>query len=168
MLQIKVNTTIFSVALNTVSEFKAELNGKLVDYEMEELGEGRFLLRRGNEVVELFVLSASEEGKEIEIQVGQNYYKTEVQTEFDQLLGTMGFKSGDAKKLKELKSPMPGKIISVLVDEGAEVKAGDPLLVLEAMKMENVLQCLVDGKVDKIMATKGASVNKNDILIKFV
>ena len=167
MLQIKVNNKVFSVALDTVSDLKAELNGKLVEYEMEELEAGRFLMRKGNEVVEIFLLSASEDGKELEVQVGQSYFKAGIQTEFDQLLGTMGFKSGDSKKLKELKSPMPGKIISVLVKEGAEVKAGDPLLVLEAMKMENVLQCIVDGKVEKIMVDKGASVNKNDILIKF-
>ncbi|MFM7021437.1 MAG: acetyl-CoA carboxylase biotin carboxyl carrier protein subunit [Flavobacteriales bacterium] len=167
MLQIKINNKVFAVAADKLSGLRAEVNGKLVDYEIEELGDGRFLLRRGNEVTEIFLLSEGENGKELEIQVGQSYYKAEIQTEFDQLLGTMGFKSGDSKKLKELKSPMPGKIISLLVEEGAEVKAGQPLLVLEAMKMENVLQCVVDGKVEKIMVTKGASVNKNDILIKF-
>ncbi len=157
MLQIKVNNKNFSVAPDSVSAFQ-----------IEELGDGRFLMRRGDKVMEIFLLSAAEDGKELEVQIGQSYFKSEVQTEFDQLLGTMGFKSGDSKKLKELKSPMPGKIISVLVQDGAEVKAGDPLLLLEAMKMENVLQSSIDGKVEKVLVEKGASVNKNDLLIKFV
>jgi len=167
MLQIKVNNKQFWVAIEEGFDLKADINGKKVNCNIEEIGNGRFLLRKENKVFELFLVSASEDGKELEVQMGQSYFKAEIQTEFDQLLGTMGFKTGDSKKLKELKSPMPGKIVSVLVEEGANVKAGDSLLVLEAMKMENVLQCPVDGKVEKILVEKGASVNKNDILIKF-
>ena len=168
MLQIKVNNKQFSVALSEADALKIEVDGTAVEASIEDLGEGRYLLRKADQVFELFLLSASEDGRELEVQLGQSYFKAEIQSELDQLLGAMGFKGGDSKKWKELKSPMPGKIISILVEEGAEVTAGQPLLLLEAMKMENVLQCLVDGKVDKILVEKGASVNKNDLLIKFV
>jgi len=153
MLQIKVNNK--------------EIKWTSSSPNVEELEPGRFLLRKEGKVYEIFVLGESEDGKELELQINQSYYKVSIQNELDQLLNTLGFKSGDVKKVKELKSPMPGKIVTLLVKEGDEVKSGQALLILEAMKMENALQALSDGKVEKILVEKGASVNKNDILIKF-
>ena len=155
MLQIKVNNQeIKTLSLSSYPE-------------VEMLEPGRFLLRKDNKVFEIFVLGESEDGKEIEIQINQHYFKVNIQSELDQLLNSLGFKSSDVKKVKELKSPMPGKIVALMVNEGDEVKPGQPLLVLEAMKMENTLQSISEGKVEKILVEKGTSVNKNDILIKF-
>lgn len=155
MLQIKVNNQeIKTLSLSSSPE-------------VEMLEPGRFLLRKDNKVFEIFLLGESEDGKEIEIQINQHYFKVNIQNELDQLLNSLGFKSSDVKKVRELKSPMPGKIVALLVKEGDEVKPGQPLLILEAMKMENALQAISEGKVEKIMVEKGTSVNKNDILIKF-
>ncbi len=60
---------------------------------------------------------------------------------------------------------MPGTILSINVKEGDEVKAGDVLLILEAMKMENEILAPIDGKVTSIGTTKGASVNTGDKLV---
>lgn len=168
MLQIKVNNKQFSVSVAETSSFAGEINGQPFGCSIEDLGEGRFLLRKDDRVFEIFLLAASEDGKELDLQLGQSYFHAGIQNEFDQLLGTMGFKSGDAKKAKEVKSPMPGKILSVLVEEGSDVKSGQPLLILEAMKMENVLHSAVDGKVKKVLVEKGSSVNKNEVLIQFI
>ncbi len=62
-------------------------------------------------------------------------------------------------------SPMPGTIWEIKVNVGDEVKNGDVLLVLEAMKMENEIMAPADGKVVSINTTKGASVNAGDVLI---
>ncbi len=62
-------------------------------------------------------------------------------------------------------APMPGTILSVNVAEGDEVKAGDILLILEAMKMENEILAPRDGKVSSIGTAKGVSVNTGDKLI---
>lgn len=155
MLQIKVNNKQIDGKFNLLNEG------------VEMLEPGRFLLRKDDKVYEIFLLNESEDGKELEIQINQQYFKVNIQNELDQLLNTLGFKSNDIKKVKELKSPMPGKIVAVLVKEGDEVKPGQPLLILEAMKMENALQAISEGRVEKIMVEKGVSVNKNDILIKF-
>jgi len=63
-----------------------------------------------------------------------------------------------------LLAPMPGTIIRYLVKEGDEVKAGDGIVVLEAMKMENVLPAPEDGKVRSIRFKPGDRVNTNDVL----
>lgn len=62
-------------------------------------------------------------------------------------------------------APMPGNILKVAVNEGSTVKAGDILLILEAMKMENEILAPRDGKVASIAVTTGASVNTGDKLV---
>ena len=62
-------------------------------------------------------------------------------------------------------APMPGTVLDVKVTEGQAVNAGDTVLILEAMKMENEIAAPAAGTVDKIVAAKGASVNSGDVLI---
>jgi propionyl-CoA carboxylase alpha chain len=62
---------------------------------------------------------------------------------------------------------MPGLIVSIAVDRGEPVKAGQELLILEAMKMENVLRAERDGVVEEIRVTAGASVAADQVLIAF-
>ena len=68
---------------------------------------------------------------------------------------------------KFLLSPMPGLLREVAVSEGQEVKAGEKLAVIEAMKMENVLKADQDGKVKKIVATPGASLAVDEVIVEF-
>ena len=60
---------------------------------------------------------------------------------------------------------MPGTVLDVKVSQGAAVKKGDLLLVLEAMKMENEILAPCDGTVKQVLAAKGASVNSGDALV---
>jgi glutaconyl-CoA/methylmalonyl-CoA decarboxylase subunit gamma len=66
---------------------------------------------------------------------------------------------------EKIQSPMPGTIVKVSVTEGATVKKGDVLVVLEAMKMENEIMAPVDGTVDRISVAKGSAVNTGDLLL---
>ena len=68
---------------------------------------------------------------------------------------------------KFLLSPMPGLLREVAVSEGQEVKAGEKLAVIEAMKMENVLKADQDGKVKKIVASPGASLAVDEVIVEF-
>lgn len=64
-----------------------------------------------------------------------------------------------------VKSPMPGTINDIKVSEGQAVKAGDVLVILEAMKMENEIMAPKDGTVKSINVSKGASVSAGDVLV---
>ena len=63
-----------------------------------------------------------------------------------------------------LKAPMPGAILDIKVNQGARVKDGDVIFILEAMKMENEIMASKDGVVTQILVTKGAIVATNDVL----
>lgn len=65
-----------------------------------------------------------------------------------------------------VRSPMPGLIVRVEVKEGQAVKAGQTLLVMEAMKMENVIPAPHNGTVRKVLVTEGASVSEGDVLVE--
>ena len=65
---------------------------------------------------------------------------------------------------EQVTSPMPGTILDVKVSQGASVKKGDVLMILEAMKMENEIMCPCDGKVASIHTSKGAAVESGTLL----
>ena len=73
--------------------------------------------------------------------------------------------AADEKGAKKMAAPMPGKIVRVLVKEGAEVQAGQGLIVVEAMKMQNELKSPKSGIVQKILVADGAAVNAGDVLL---
>jgi biotin carboxyl carrier protein len=79
----------------------------------------------------------------------------------------MGMVSKEIPKINKLDAPMLGNIINVLVSKGDKVTKGDPLLILEVMKMENVIKAPADVTIQKINVLVGDNVNKNQTLIKF-
>ena len=72
--------------------------------------------------------------------------------------------AGDEKGPRKLFAPMPGRIVRLLVAENSEVEAGQGIVVVEAMKMQNEIKSPKKGIVKKISATPGAAVNPGDVL----
>ncbi len=85
----------------------------------------------------------------------------------DELLKSMGMDQTLSQKAKDLKAPMPGLVLAVNVEIGQVVHKGDKLVVLEAMKMENILKSPGDGTISAIHVKAGDAVNKNQKLIDF-
>lgn len=94
-------------------------------------------------------------------------YKVEVSDKYDELLKSLGMDRNAGAKVSSLKAPMPGKVLSVAVESGAEVSQGDALLVLEAMKMENVIKSPTEGKIASVEISTGDAVEKNQVMITF-
>jgi biotin carboxyl carrier protein len=72
--------------------------------------------------------------------------------------------AGAGDGVRKLVAPMPGKVVRVLVSEKAKVRAGEGVLVVEAMKMQNELKSPKNGVVQRILAAPGAAVNAGDVL----
>jgi len=113
------------------------------------------------------VVSANAETKEFTVKVNNCTYQVQVKDRFDELLTSLGMESAGVKRITEAKAPMPGLVLNVMVSEGDHVTKDMPLLVLEAMKMENVIKSATDGVVKRVVAVKGVPVEKGAVLIEF-
>ncbi|MXW17542.1 MAG: biotin/lipoyl-binding protein [Gemmatimonadetes bacterium] len=76
-------------------------------------------------------------------------------------------KAGADSKVAPLRAPMPGLVVQVAVDEGQEVEAGDTVLIVEAMKMENELRAPAAARVKRLLAAPGDAVEKGQLLVEF-
>ena len=72
----------------------------------------------------------------------------------------------DASSAVSIEAPMPGKIIDIMVEEGSEVKEGEPIVILEAMKMQNEINSHISGIVKTVSVKKNEIVMKDDVLIE--
>lgn len=135
----------------------------------------RIVSREGN-IVKLFFDNKSYEAvikdfdpqtKKAWINVSGFDFRIKINEPLDKLINDLGFLKAAKHSVKEIKSPMPGLVINIFVNEGDEVKEGDKLLTLEAMKMENILKSPGDGVIKKINIEKTQSVDKNQVLIEF-
>lgn len=113
------------------------------------------------------ILKSDKSTKTVSLKVNGNIYEVHVKDKFDQLMEQMGFGSSKQQKILELKAPMPGLVIDIRVQPGDTIKKGDAIIVLEAMKMENVLKAPGDVTIKSIEVSKGVSVEKNQVLIVF-
>jgi len=108
----------------------------------------------------------STNGKEMILLVNGSKHTVLIKDSYDQLIDKMGLSAVSSAKVSSIYAPMPGLILEVLVAAGDTVAKDDPLVILEAMKMENVLKSAGDGVVKSIEVAQGDAVDKNQILIE--
>lgn len=121
-----------------------------------------------NKSYEISISKVDKETKTISLTIDGISTQVKCSDKMDLLLEKMGITNTTVQKLTVLKSPMPGLVIEWFVKEGDEVKTGDKLLILEAMKMENVIKSTGDGIIKKLHVNKGVAVEKNQVLIDFM
>ena len=114
------------------------------------------------------VLKLDRDEKLVHLKINGQRAEVKLTTELDQLLKSMGMENAGASKVSNVKAPMPGLIHSIKVAEGDTVEKGQPLLILEAMKMENVIKSPTEGTIAKVHVEQGANVDKNAVMISFV
>jgi biotin carboxyl carrier protein len=144
---------------------KNSINGVSFDADIIEFKKDRFHIIRDNRSYTAEVLHVNTEEKLFTIKVNNAVFQVQVRDKYDELLREMGIDSTAGKKANDLKAPMPGLVLNILVSEGQPVAKGDPILVLEAMKMENIIKAASDGMIKKIAVAKGDKVEKNQVMI---
>ncbi len=141
------------------------IDGQSFKFDLTKSRNGDFHFLVHNKSYQAKVLSVSKETKKVEVKVGNTTYSICVKDNLDLLLAKLGMESSGQAEAKDVKAPMPGLILDVLVEQGQKVKKGDHLLILEAMKMENVIKCPSNGVISVLYVAKGESVEKGKTLL---
>jgi biotin carboxyl carrier protein len=164
MYQTKVNGKTFEVIKN---EEQLSIGGKDFSLDIAKISDGYFHLLYQNKSYRAELVKADYTTKSFVFKINGKLIPIEVKDKFDLLLEKMGMSSAASAKVNNVKAPMPGLVIDLKVKAGDAVKAGDPLLILEAMKMENILKASGDAIVKNVKTKKGESVEKGQVLIEF-
>ena len=140
---------------------------ELFEADVVDLGKNRFHVIRNDKSYNIEIVGSDLPEKKLHLLINGQHYYTSTKDQLDLLLEGMGMQSNAAPKLNNIKAPMPGLIQSVSISEGDEVVKGDSLLVLVAMKMENVIKASGNGKIKALKVKAGEIVEKNQVLLEF-
>lgn len=143
-----------------------KIDGKDTEIDLVKLLDNKFHIIQNHKSYNLEIIHADYNLKRFSIKVNNNIYDLNLQTELDILLDKMGMSVSGEEKMDNVKAPMPGLVLDILVETGQEVKKGDNLLILEAMKMENIIKASGNGVVKNILIQKKDAVEKNQLLIE--
>lgn len=113
------------------------------------------------------ILEEGSESNFLKLKINHRIIEVRKKGELDDLISALGLDVPKIRKLKELVAPMPGRIVAINVEVGQELNVEDPILSLEAMKMENVLKAEGIGTVKAILAKPDQVVEKGAVLIEF-
>jgi len=146
-----------------INEAEAKLNGEKIYYELQGLNYQNYLLRINNTIYEISSEKVNSEkfsflvnGIKINL-----IARTELQERAKNLIDATKSSSGSTL---DINAPMPGMILKINKSNGDQIKKGDSVLILEAMKMENDLKSPITGKINKIFVNVGNAVEKGDRL----
>lgn len=156
MFQLKINDA-FDVSLSQEA---------LAQKDILALPNAAYNIIEGDRSYVAQVVAADLQSKHVTIDINGQSYEVQISDALDQLIQEMGLTVGSGAAEKEIKAPMPGLVLQVMVEEGQTIQKGDSLLILEAMKMENVLKATTDGVVQAIKVNQGAAVDKNQVLVE--
>jgi len=120
-----------------------------------------------HESIDVDLLKSDFNNRTYQFKIKGTVYEVRIDNELDLLIAEMGLATGEDAVSNEIYAPMPGLLIDVSVTEGQEVKEGEVLCVLEAMKMENALLSPKNGVIKTVHIATGQTVEKGALLIDF-
>lgn len=159
--------TVNEKATHTVSlgAGKISVDGKKFEADILKISDSEYHIIRNNRSYNILITELKRGEKKVTVKVNGTKYNAVVKDRLDDLLHSMGMDKASSQKVSEVKAPMPGLVLRVMVEGGQQIKKGDALVVLEAMKMENILKSPADAVVKKISVTKGDKVEKNQVMM---
>ncbi len=164
---VEIEGREYEVAVEYRSErYLVSCNGRTFEIERHPLNGSRALLLIDKESLEVDVHSRWGNGQRSVFVAGTEVHGTVEEYSLAQMRKAAGMAHGPAVETR-LKAPMPGMVIEVRVKPGERVAKDQPLVVIEAMKMENVIKAKGEAVVKAIIAAKGKSIEKGDTLLEF-
>ncbi|WP_347157155.1 acetyl-CoA carboxylase biotin carboxyl carrier protein subunit [Pontibacter chitinilyticus] len=165
MLQVKTGNG--ETAQVDIQKDKILLNDIPFHWDISPIGPNTYHIIKDSKSYTAEVVAADYTAKTFTFKINGITQTVHVKDRFDLLLDKLGMSDANARKVNDVKAPMPGLILSIKVQPGQEVKKGDPIMILEAMKMENILKSPGDGVVKEIKVQERQNVEKNQVLLLF-
>jgi biotin carboxyl carrier protein len=157
--EISIDGKSYRLELNQAEKrWTCRLDGREIEVDAVLARPDVISLRLGNKAYEV---KCERVGSDLHLWVGSVRYEVEVR---DPRSLRSRSRAVDDHGPRKLTAPMPGKVVRILLREGAEVDAGTGVLVVEAMKMQNEVKSPKKGKIQKIVVIEGAAVNSGDVL----
>lgn len=161
---IALSSTNKAYEFNKPLEKRIKYQGKEVDIKLHEDPEGFSYIVWKNKKYMLDVIEKKQ--NRYTVMVNGVWHTFTVETPISLKRKRYLEQHGGASSGVSIEAPMPGKIIDILVEEGSEVKEGEPIIILEAMKMQNEITSHISGIVKSVLVKKNESVMKDDVLIE--
>lgn len=140
--------------------WRITLDGQPIAADVAEIDPHTFSILLHGQSHEILVTPS--EGGTLKLQSGSHEFTAEV---IDPRVWRAGRRSGaEAEGRQQIVAPMPGKVVRILVKSGDRVEAGQGLLVVEAMKMQNEIRSPKSGTVERVLAQEGQPVNAGEVL----
>ena len=156
---------MYEIAVNGAEAQKVE-ERQAFDWDLLEYEPGNFHILKEGKGYRVMVVSADYEGKSFVFLINGRDYEVSVKDRFDLLLEKLGMDQMAGSGVDDIKAPMPGLVLQVNVEPGQEVQKGDQILILEAMKMENVIKSPGDGIVQAVKIKQGDAVEKGSVMVE--
>lgn len=162
-----IKDILYTVVSGENSEHSIEITREDLDNaDIVQIAEDTVHLIDGHQSHLIRVVKVDYVAKEFVLLINGKDITVKLRDEVESRVHAMGFDvSRNHVKLRQVSSPMPGMVLKILVRKGEEVKEGQPVIVLEAMKMENVLNAPANGMITKIHVQEKQNVDKNQLLV---
>ena len=167
MIKANLNNQVFDIVFDDKEYQQGSINNQLFTIDRVKSSDTNWHILKEGKSYNIEILKIDKVAKQVELKMNGKLSSVKISDQFDALLKSLGMDNLAAKKVLELKAPMPGLVLNILANEGDTIAKGDSLLVLEAMKMENIIKSPTEGVIKKIHAVKGNAVEKNQLLISF-
>ena len=152
---------------NNVFLIDGEVQTPKGNAKLEWLDRNYFVVTFNGKMFNGEVLEQNLEDHTLKLKLNHRVFEVKRKYALLDLISQMGLDKKKVKKLKELSSPMPGRVLKIMVKIGDQINIGDSLLSLEAMKMENILKSDGEGVVKEIFISEQQVVDKGEVLIEF-
>ncbi|MBN8701813.1 MAG: acetyl-CoA carboxylase biotin carboxyl carrier protein subunit [Bacteroidetes bacterium] len=167
MYKVSIENKIVDVEQNKQNGYEITANSKKIILDCIKTAGNHYHVLSDNKSYNVELIAIDKLTKEVVLKINGIKYELKLKDKYDLLLESLGMDTASNSKINELKAPMPGLVIDILVKDGDSIKKGDSLLVLEAMKMENILKSPADATIKSIEVKKGNAVEKNQVLVSF-
>jgi len=167
MLKANIAENTYNIEFDKNNSTSGNIEGNAFSIDIQTVGKNLFHLIKDRKSINAEVICADTSQKTFTIKVNGGVFEICVKDEYDELLEKLGMDQSSTSTIKDIKAPMPGLVLDILVSPGDLIKPNDPLIVLEAMKMENILKSPSEGVIKSIDVAKSDAVEKNQVLINF-